>query len=533
MVAPARLPIDTNASAVAMAQEIFGDGATVVSASYTGAALSSGIYTDGDTITPGVTPADTGVILSTGNVTSFTNDAPPAFAWWLQNNSNQSTGTSTNTTGPDNDPLFNAAAGASTFDAAYLDVDFIPTGPLMSMKFVFASEEFPEFQTGIYQDFVGVWVNGQQVDLSIGDGDADPNNLNGTTNANLYNDNTGDQFNTEMDGFTVTLTMTFPVTAGELNSIRIGIADVVDSSYDSALLIAADSLQTTLVAVDDTSNLFPDGSKTLDLLANDVNSTGGTLTITHINGQAVSVGDVVTLTTGQQVMLNANGTVTVTGDGDVEQFNFTYEAASSTGQSDIGFVTVDSVPCFTAGTRILTPSGLIQVECLNPGDLVTTKDDGPQPLRWIGQRRVAAEGSFAPILIPAGSFGAHHDLLVSPLHRVLIRDSLAELLFGEGEVLVAARDLVNGHSIRRMEGGFVDYLHLMFDRHQVIFSEGLETESFLPGPQITNVFEAEVLKEICAIFPEIDPATGAGYSPAARRTLRPFEAQVLVRRKAA
>jgi hypothetical protein len=533
MVAPAKLPIDTNASAIAMAQEIFGDGTTVVGASYTGAAQSSGIYTDGDAITPGVTPADRGVILSTGNATAFTNDAPPSWAWWLQDNSNQSSGTSTNTTGPDNDPLFNAAAGASTFDAAYLDVDFIPTASVMSMKFVFASEEFPEFQSGLYQDFVGIWVNGQQVELSIGDGDADPNNLNGTANANLYNDNTADQFNTEMDGFTVTLVMTFPVNAGALNSIRIGIADVGDSSYDSALLIAANSLQTTLVAVDDTTNLSPTGSKTLDLLANDINTTGGTLTITHINGQAVSVGDVVTLTTGQQVTLNANGTVTLIGDGDIEAFSFTYEATSSTGQSDIGFVNVDSVPCFTAGTRILTPTGLVPVESLTPGDLVTTKDDGPQPLRWIGRRRVAAEGNFAPILISAGSLGAHHDLLVSPLHRVLIRDSLAELLFGEGEVLVAARDLVNGHSIRRMEGGHVDYLHLMFDRHQVVYSEGLETESFLPGPQISNLFEAEILNEICSIFPEIDPTTGAGYSPAARRTLRPFEAQVLVGAKAA
>ncbi len=533
MVTPAELPIDTTATAVAMAQTIFGDGVTVVNASYTGAALSSGIYTDGDTITPGVTPSDTGVILSTGNATSFTNDTPPAWAWWLQNNSNQSTNTSTNTTGPDNDPLFNAAAGASTFDAAYLDVDFIPTGTVMTMKFVFASEEFPEFQTGIYQDFVGVWVNGQQVELSIGDGDTDPNNLNSTSNANLYNDNTNDQFNTEMDGFTVTMTMTFPVNPGQVNTIRIGIADVVDSSYDSNLLIASDSLQTSLIAVDDTTNLFPDGSKTINLLANDINSTGGTLTITQINGQTVSAGDVVTLSTGQQVTLNADGTVTLTGDGDVEEFNFTYEATTSTGQSDIGFVNVESVPCFTAGTRISTPSGMVAVEGLTPGDLVTTKDDGPQPLRWIGRRRVVAEGLFAPIRIAAGTFGPHHELTVSPLHRVLIRDSLAELLFGEGEVLVAARDLVNGHSVRRMEGGFVDYLHLMFDRHQVIYSEGLETESFLPGPQVTNLFEADVLHEICTIFPEIDPMTGAGYSPAARRVLRPFEAQLLVGRQAA
>jgi hypothetical protein len=67
----------------------------------------------------------------------------------------------------------------------------------------------------------------------------------------------------------------------------------------------------------------------------------------------------------------------------------------------------------------------------------------------------------------------------------------------------------------------------MFDRHQVVFSEGLETESFLPGPQIVHSFEAEVIGEIVALFPELDPATWEGYSPAARRMLRSFEARVL------
>ena len=174
-----------------------------------------------------------------------------------------------------------------------------------------------------------------------------------------------------------------------------------------------------------------------------------------------------------------------------------------------------------------TPAGEVPVESLCPGDLVMTKDEGAQPLRWIGQRRVEAQGEFAPICIAANTFGDHRQLLISPLHRVLIRDSLAEMLFGESEVLVAARDLVNDHSVRRIEGGTVDYVHILFDRHQVVFSEGLETESFLPGPQIAHSFEADMIGEIVALFPDLDPLTGHGYSPSARRTLRSFEARVL------
>jgi hypothetical protein len=116
---------------------------------------------------------------------------------------------------------------------------------------------------------------------------------------------------------------------------------------------------------------------------------------------------------------------------------------------------------------------------------------------------------------------------VSGQHRVLVRDSLAELLFGAEEVLVAAKDLVNDRSVRACPGGMVDYVHLLFDRHQVIYSEGLATESFLPGARTSNLLEKAAIAELYTIFPELDPATGSGYSRSARRTLRGFEAQVL------
>lgn len=520
MVAASELPIDTVAegtTALDMAQEIFGSGVTVTGATYFGDSDSAGVYSNGDAVAPGVTPGDTGVILSTGEAEDFTNSSGQA---------NQSTNTSTNTSGTNNHSQYNAAAGARTYDAATLDIDFIPDEDLLTMQFVFSSEEYPEFENSIYQDFFGVWINGQQVDLVVGNGDVDPGNINTTNNINMYVNNQTDDFNTEMDGFTITMTLTMNVNPDVVNSMRIAIADVSDSSYDSNLLIAGNSVQTDLVALDDNVNVYPDGETTLDVLGNDVNYGGGTLTITHINGQPATVDAPITLPTGQQVTLNADGTFNVLGDGDLEDFNFTYTVNNGT-QSDIGFVNATSVPCFVAGTLIATPDGDLSAETLLPGDMVMTKDEGAQPLRWIGSRKVSATGDFAPIHIRANTLGQHRDLLVSPLHRVLIKDNLAELLFGEAEVLVAARDLVNGHSITRREGGEVTYVHLLFDRHQVVFSEGLETESFLPGPQTATSFEAEVVEEIYSIFPELDPETGAGYPTAARRTLKRYEAELL------
>ncbi len=524
MVAASELSIDTGASAMEMAQTIFGDGVTVVGASFSGDNRSSGIFSGGDTTSPGVTPSDSGVILSTGRVADFTN---------ASGQSNQDTNTSTNTRGVNRDSDFNALAGAQTYDAAFMEIDFIPTTDYISVQFVFSSEEYPEYVNSIYNDMVGIWVDGVPVEMSIGNGDSSVGNVNSGSNTNLYVDNTGSAYNTEMDGFTVTMSVKIPVTSGEVNSIKIGIADVGDSAYDSSLLIAAKSLQGNLVAYDDTVQIYPSGSQTLDVTANDVGPGNSTLAVTHINGIAVSFGDTVTLTTGQQVTLNADGTLTVTGDGDVETVNFSYTVATGGGSSNItdtAFVTINSVPCFVAGTMISTPDGDVLVECLKPGMMVLTHDNGPQPVRWVGRRVVPALDNYAPIHIARNTIGRHDALYLSPQHRVLIRDALAELLFGDTEVLVSAKDLVNGHSVRRVEGGEVEYVHILFDEHQVVYSAGLATESFLPGPQTAKSFEEEIVAEICSLFPEIDPETGAGYSPAARRILKAYEARVLTAR---
>ncbi|KPP93105.1 MAG: Hint domain [Rhodobacteraceae bacterium HLUCCA08] len=529
MVAGVELNYNTSATATQMANAIFGNGVTVVGASYSGSSYSSAIYSGGDTISPGVTPGDTGVILSTGVASWFTRVGPQ---------SNVSPSTSYNSGGPNGDADFNAVAGAQTYDASFLEVDFIPDADVMTIQFVFSSDEYPEYSNSVYNDMVGVWVNGTHVPLSVTQTQTAVGEVNQNENINLYNNNTSSQYNTEMDGFTVTMSLTMPVNAGEVNSIKVGIADVVDSQYDSNLLIAGDSIQTDLVALDDAVTMQEGTTKNVDVLDNDIDNTGGaTLVITHINGIAVSAGDSVTLATGQTVMLNADGTFDITTDTDNDTVSFTYEVSSEDGsgnvlETDVGFVTVETIPCFVAGTLIATPRGEVPVEQLRPGDLVSTRDEGPQPLRWIGSRTVPATGRLAPVRIRAGAFGLHRDLLLSPQHRVLVRDTLAELMFGEAEVLVAAKDLVNDRTVRVVEGGEVTYVHLLFDRHQVIWSEGLATESFLPGPQTSEAFEADIVAEITELFPELDPMTGQGYGPAARRTLRRYEARALFGRVA-
>ena len=120
--------------------------------------------------------------------------------------------------------------------------------------------------------------------------------------------------------------------------------------------------------------------------------------------------------TGQEITLNADGTFEIETGNDNDTVRFTYEIESSTGATDVGFVTVETIPCFVSGTMIMTPDGEVPVESLTPGDMVMTHDDGAQPVRWIGSRTVEAVGNFAPIKIRRDTFGGHNTLMLSPQH---------------------------------------------------------------------------------------------------------------------
>lgn len=168
MPTASELPIDTSASADEMAEEMFGTGIEIVSASYSGASAASGIYSNGDTVADAITPSDTGVILSTGRASSVTNSSGDV---------NSSSGTS-GRMGTQGDDDLDEIAGANTYDAAVFEAEFIPDGSTLTMQIVFSSEEYLEYVNSGFNDAVGVWVNGEQAELVVGDGDITINNIN-------------------------------------------------------------------------------------------------------------------------------------------------------------------------------------------------------------------------------------------------------------------------------------------------------------------------------------------------------------------
>jgi hypothetical protein len=189
-----------------------------------------------------------------------------------------------------------------------------------------------------------------------------------------------------------------------------------------------------------------------------------------------------------------------------------------------------AVICFTPETLIDTPTGQRPIGDLEEGDRVLTRDDGPQPVTWIGRRRISgarlyAMPSLRPVRIRAGAMGPEvpgGDLLVSPDHRVLVTGARAQALFGTGEVLVAARDLVDDRHVRidhRLRE--ITYVHLMLDRHQVVTANGLPSESFHPAAMDLSALDPG---QAAALGERTDPES---FGPFARRMLTPAEAAIL------
>jgi len=193
------------------------------------------------------------------------------------------------------------------------------------------------------------------------------------------------------------------------------------------------------------------------------------------------------------------------------------------------------VICFTPGTRIRTEFGDLPVGEIEEGDRVQTKDSGFQEVLWKGEKRVSGARLYAmpelrPIRLRQGALGVDRpdeDLVVSPAHRMLVHGAKARALFNTDEVLVTARDLVDdARVVRDHTLSEVTYVHLLLPRHEVVFANGLETESFHPaGEALDSVAQVERAR-LMDMMPEVG-ADPMAYGAYARRALSRAEAALL------
>ena len=177
----------------------------------------------------------------------------------------------------------------------------------------------------------------------------------------------------------------------------------------------------------------------------------------------------------------------------------------------------DFVPCFADGTTLWTKDGDKLVEDLRPGDQLIScpGNDFPTELatllrvfrRRLSKIDLTANSKLRPIRILSGSLGEglpKRDLLVSRQHKMLVRSKIAQRMFGSTEVLIPAIKLTELPGIfieERIDS--VEYFHLLFDEHKIIYAEGAPTESLYTGPEAVAGISPEARAEILELFPEI------------------------------
>lgn len=285
----------------------------------------------------------------------------------------------------------------------------------------------------------------------------------------------------------------------------------------------------------------------------DVGVVGGFLTTTgdidfgpFLNGDAgLWTAETIAGIYGSQLVIDSDGNWTYTADnsnatiqaldsGDSLTEVFTVSSARGSTTITVTINGADEPPCFVAGTLIDTPQGARLVEDLQAGDMVLTRDNGPQRLVWTGRREIDLFGhvdlaAFRPVRLCKDALAPgvpERDILLSPQHRLLIRDPAVALLTGAEEVLCSVRHLVNHQSVRIETVPVVAYHHLLFDTHQVVSSSGCASESFFPGEIGLNGFEDETRQEVLALFPDLK-ALPKSFGPTARPVLKAHEARLV------
>lgn len=193
------------------------------------------------------------------------------------------------------------------------------------------------------------------------------------------------------------------------------------------------------------------------------------------------------------------------------------------------------VICFTPGTMIATPNGPRDILHLQAGDKVQTQDNGIAEILWMGSQhlsaaRLRAMPEMRPVRLKAGALdrGVPDDgLLVSPDHRLVVNGAKARAIFGQDELLVAAKDLINDHTIIRDHSvAGVSYIHMLLEHHQIVFANGVPTESFHPAHASLKSLSPAEQARLFAQLPELE-GNASSYGGFARRMLAQSDAALL------
>jgi len=232
------LSVTLNSNAADLSNKILGSGITLVTSSYTGSSVASGIFTGGVASGIGI---DSGIILTSGKASLAVGPNDYDESTWENGL-------------PGDSDLDGLIPAFKTYDAAVLNLEFSSAGGDIYFNYVFASEEYNEWVYSEYNDVFGFFLDG--VNIALIPGTSTPvsiNNVNGgnpfgmaANHPEFYNNNDlddgGPSFNIEYDGFTDVFTAQFLNLESGNHTLKIAIADAGDYDLDSAVFIQAGSL---------------------------------------------------------------------------------------------------------------------------------------------------------------------------------------------------------------------------------------------------------------------------------------------------
>lgn len=187
-------------------------------------------------------------------------------------------------------------------------------------------------------------------------------------------------------------------------------------------------------------------------------------------------------------------------------------SAITQAEIDTLFSNLGDILCFTRGALIQTPRGSQPIETLKIGDQICIASGGTKRIKWIsatnlGPAALRRHPENHPVRITAGALGLglpQRDLLVSRQHRMLVSSKVAERMFGTAEALVAAIKLTSLPGIYvDQEIEEVEYFHILFDQHEVIWAEGALSESLFTGPEALKSVPAAARTELEHLFPQL------------------------------
>ena len=164
------------------------------------------------------------------------------------------------------------------------------------------------------------------------------------------------------------------------------------------------------------------------------------------------------------------------------------------------------------GALVSTAQGQVAVEDLVPGMIVNTVDQGPQVLQWVGSydmspREAQTNDRARMFRVAADAFGLNkpnQDMMLAPRAHILLHDAACKPMFGLDKAFAPVRAFEDGISVVSVAPmSAVSLFNIAFERQATILVNGIEVESYHPGPYGETLVDDEMMYALLRLFPHV------------------------------